>query len=180
MAKSEVTTADCPYYDAPVDHLQRGCRRCGRRIAWEWTVPCSTCGRDADYTETRCRHCDARLSLWEGIVSRVRRERHHVDLRIAKDAVVRPPGAGFVAHTGDPRGQRADYRRPLPDGAGVHVKAFADRYEVHWDRVDPTEDFLGHVLFDAPHWLLFGGVLGVRLARWPVGLALTLAGHIKR
>ncbi|WP_168215778.1 hypothetical protein [Halorussus ruber] len=46
--------------------------------------------------------------------------------------------------------------------------------------MDPTEDFLGHVLADASHWLLFGGVLGLKLARWPVGLTLGLAGHIKR
>lgn len=180
MAKSAVSTANCPHCDASTDYLQRGCDSCGRRIEWEWTEPCNTCESEVDFTQPRCSHCQTRLSTWDGIVSRVLRESHHVDLRISKDAVTHPSSAGFVCHTGDPRGQRADYRQPLPDGKGIHVKEFADRFEVHWDKVDPTEDFLGHLVADAPHWFLFGGFLGFKLARWPVGLTLGLAGYIKR
>ncbi|WP_135829915.1 hypothetical protein [Halorussus halobius] len=181
MTNSDVTTAECPHCAAPVAHLARGCDACGRRIEWSWIQPCRECDAPVEYAESTptCSACRTDRSVWDGVVARVRRERPHVDLRIATDAVVHPSDAGFVAHAGDPRGQRADYRRPLPDGAGVHVKEFADRYEVHWDRVDPTEDFLGHVLADAPHWLLVGGLVGVKLARWPVGPASRLAGYIK-
>jgi len=180
MAKSADSTAYCPHCDASLDYLQRGCETCERRVSWDWTEPCPTCETETDFTDSRCRDCASELCLWDGVIVRVLRERHHIDLRIDKDAVAHPTSAGFVYHTGDPRGQHADYRRPLPDGKGIHVKEFADHYDVHWDKVDPTEDFLGHVLADAPHWLLFGGVLGVKLVRWPVGLTLGLAGHIKR
>jgi len=181
MAKSTDSTAQCPHCDASLDYLQRGCETCERRVTWDWTEPCPECEAAVDYSgRSSCPECRTDLSVWDGIGARVLRKRYHVDLRIAKDAVSHPSSAGLVCHTGDPRGQRADYRRPLPDGRGIHVKEFADRYEVHWDKVDPTEDFLGHVLADAPHWLLFGGLLGVKLARWPVGLTLGLASHIKR
>ncbi|NEU55240.1 hypothetical protein [Halorussus sp. MSC15.2] len=182
MSKSAHSTANCPHCGSPLDHLQRGCESCERRISWDWTEPCPACEAAVNYATrpSSCPECRTDLSVWDGIAARVLRERHHADLRIAKDAVPHPTSAGFVCHTGDPRGQRADYRRPLPDGRGIHVKAFADRYEVHWDKVDPTEDFLGHVVADAPHWLLVGGFLGFKLARWPVGLTLALAAHIKR
>lgn len=179
MATSADSTANCPHCDAPLDYLRRGCGTCDRRVSWDWTEPCPACGTETPVAEPRCRGCDAAVSPWDGVVARVRRERAHVDLRIAKAALPHPTGAGFVRHAGDPRGQRADYRRPLPDGAGVHVKEFADRYEVHWDRVAPTESLLGHVVADAPHWLLVGGLLGVKLAGWPTGLTRGLAAHIK-
>ncbi|UPW01724.1 hypothetical protein M0R88_06380 [Halorussus gelatinilyticus] len=179
MVKSPDSTANCPHCDASLAHLRRGCDACERRVSWDWTEPCPTCDAETDVTRARCRNCETTRSPWDAVVARVLRERHHVDLHVAKDALPSPASAGFVLHTGDPRGQRADYRRPLPDGKGVHVKEFADHYAVHWDKVDPTEDFLGHVLADAPHWLLFGGVLGAKLARWPVGLGRGLAAHIK-
>lgn len=180
MTKSAVNTATCPHCDASLDHLQRGCGTCERRVPWEWTESCTTCGSEVDYARSTCPDCETELSIWDGIVTQVLREHPHVDLRIAKDTVAHPSDAGFVCHTGDPRGQRADYRRPLPDGKGIHVKEFADHFEVHWDRVDPTEDFLGHVLVDAPHWLLFGGFFGFKLARWPIGLTVGLVSHIKK
>jgi len=179
MAKSPDSTANCPHCDAPLAHLRRGCDACERRVSWDWTEPCPSCGTETDVARSQCRDCGADCSPWGAVVARVFRGRPHADLHVAKDAVPSPASAGFVLHVGDPRGQRADYRRPFPDGTGVHVKEFSDRYEVHWDEVDPTEDFLGHVLADAPHWLLFGGFLGVRLARWPVGLTRGLAAHIK-
>ena len=176
MAKSGVSTATCPHCDSALDHLSRGCGTCGQRVPQEWTEPCLVCDAAVDYTDAHCPECRARLSVWDGIVKRVRRRAPHADLRISKDAVPHPTSAGFVRHTGDPRGQRADYRRPELDGAGIHVKEYADRFHVHWDRVDPTENMLGHILADAPHWLLFGGFAAFKLARVPIALA----AYIKR
>lgn len=176
MAKSKVSAATCPHCDARLDYLRRGCETCEQRVSWEWTEPCLACGADADYTRSRCPDCEARLSDWDGIAERVRNLPPHVDLQIAKDAVTNPRTEGFVGHTGDPRGQYADLRRPLPDGTGLHVKEYADRFDVHWDKVDPTQNFLGHLVADAPHWFLFGGFAAFKLSR----VSLALAAHIKR
>lgn len=180
MAKSKVSSTPCPHCAAPLDYLRRGCGTCERRVPWEWTEPCQACGAAADYTDSYCANCDARLSVWDGIAERIRGVPAHVDFRIAKDAVPHPRTEGFVRHTGDPRGQHADYRRPLPDGSGLHVKEYADRFDVHWDKVDPTESFLGHLVADAPHWFLFGGLAAFRFRRVPVAALLGLAGIIKR
>lgn len=179
MVKSGISTATCPHCDSPLDYLSRGCGACGQRVPWEWTEPCLVCDAAVDYTDARCPECRTRLSLWDGIVARVRQCAPHADLRISKDAVSHPTVEGFVRHTGDPRGQRADYRRPEPDGAGIHVKEYADRFQVHWDRVDPTGSrraMWNHVVADAPHWLLFGGFAAFKLSRVP----LALAAYIKR
>ncbi|MFC4551821.1 MULTISPECIES: hypothetical protein [Halorussus] len=179
MAKSDVSTAACPHCDASLDYLSRGCAECGQRVPWEWTEPCLVCDSEVDYTDDRCPDCRTRLSVWDGIVARVLRETHHVDFHVAKDAVPHPKSEGFVRHTGDPRGQYADYRRPELDGRGIHVKEYRDRFHVHWDKVDPTGSrraMWNHVLVDAPHWLLVGGFLAFKFARYPVGLA----AYIKR
>lgn len=166
MPTSSASTSPCPHCEAPLDHLGRGCGACGQRVPWSWTEPCWVCDEDADYTRSCCPHCRVRLPIWDGIVARVLKERHHADLRIDKDAVPHPLDAGFVRHTGDPRGQHADYRRPLPDGRGVHVKEYRDSFAIHWDKVDPLESWFGHIVADAPHWFLVGGFLAFKFGRY--------------
>lgn len=67
----------------------------------------------------------------------------------------------FKRHVGDPEGQIADYRHPLKDGAGIHLKKYSDHYRMHWDRKDPTIDPIGHLVEDAPHWLATAGVASI-------------------
>lgn len=62
---------------------------------------------------------------------------------------------GFTRDVGAPKGQDADYRKPLPDGRGLHVRAYGDRMTVHWDHVDPSVSKLGHLVKDTP-WLVAG------------------------
>lgn len=43
----------------------------------------------------------------------------------------------------------------------LHIREYEDKYLVHVDKVDPRKDPLGHILFDAPEFLV--GVAGAFL-----------------
>ena len=62
-------------------------------------------------------------------------------------------------------GQLGDIRVSTAEGDGLHVHTFADRIEVHLDRVDPLRDPLGHLLADtgAAEGALKGAGLGLLL-----------------
>ncbi len=78
---------------------------------------------------------------------------------------------GFTEDRGAPKGQVADFRKPLPDGRGLHIRAYKDRMTIHWDHVDPNVSKLGHLVKDTP-WLVAGAavvgmILGVGgVQRW--------------
>jgi hypothetical protein len=92
----------------------------------------------------------------------------HQDVEIAKSDVPHPLREGFKTRIGDPKGQNADYGMCLPDGKGIHIREYQDKYLVHWDKVDPPRDPIGHLVNDAPHWIAIGGLVG----------ALTLAAAL--
>ena len=92
---------------------------------------------------------------WFTIEIIVLRRPCHEDLRIEKWRVQHPSSAGFYYSIGEERGQKADYRKCLDDGRCLHVKEFQNYYLVHWDHVDPFNNPIGHLIVDAPHWLLF-------------------------
>ncbi len=63
-------------------------------------------------------------------------------------------------------GQRRDCRLRTTRQDGLHVHWFADRIEMHVDRVDPTRDPIGHALADtkAGEGAIKGSLLGLFLA----------------
>jgi len=84
----------------------------------------------------------------------------HTDFPISKLHVVHPSIVdGFVKHFGGLGRQWRSYRFPLPDGREFHVKEYAEMFLAHWDKESAVKNPLGHLLKDAPHWLVFGGVL---------------------
>jgi len=76
----------------------------------------------------------------------------HVELKIPAYCLPHPERAGFRKSIGGAPG--VHYRLPLPDGSSVHVRLYKGYYYVHWDIRDPSVDPIGHLLHDAPHYLV--------------------------
>jgi len=96
-----------------------------------------------------------RQRSWDEIITSVQQLPKHTDLKIEKNKVAKLP-LEFRPRLGEVDGQIADYGVELFDGKGIHVKEYDDHYKVHWDSKDPNKDPLGHLIFDAPHWLVIG------------------------
>jgi len=73
---------------------------------------------------------------------------------VSKWVVSHPLEAGFVSSIGEAAGQKADFRLPLDDGREIHVREYDEHYTVHWDQVSAIRNPIGHLVADAPHWIL--------------------------
>lgn len=63
----------------------------------------------------------------------------------------------FEERAADGDGQDVDYGVALDDGKGIHLKVYGvDFYRIHWDAKDPNKDPFGHLLYDAPKYLVAG------------------------
>ena len=85
----------------------------------------------------------------------------HEEWRISKNLIPHPISMGFYPSVGDLYGQIADYRVALADGRGIHSREYKFIYGFHWDNKDSSLDPLGHLIEDAPHWLIIlvlGGI----------------------
>lgn len=111
---------------------------------------------------------------WNAVYSHLLHQPAGTVVPIAKTALADPRLCGAEVSVGWPSGQSADYRFP-PDATcqGLHVHEFADRWEVHLDRVHPSCDLLEHLRQDAPQALcatttsigaVIGGLAGRTLA----------------
>jgi len=100
---------------------------------------------------------------WRDAVRNVLNLPKHKDLKVMKWFLTHPVKAGFKEAIGEPLGQKTDYRLTLPDGRSIHVREYDYYYLMHWDERDPTVDPVGHLVKDAPHWLVILGliVLGI-------------------
>ncbi len=100
---------------------------------------------------------------WEDVHGELARRPPRTVVTLAREALPDPRALGARASIGLLRGQRADLRF-APDAScrGLHVQAFADRWEAHLDQVHPECDLLGHLRRDAPAALVavvVGGTL---------------------
>src|SRR5215831_5143798 len=83
----------------------------------------------------------------------------HTDFSISKLRVPHPMIVeGFVKHFGGFGRQWRSYRFPLPDGREFHVKEYAEIFLAHWDKESAVKNPMGHLVRDAPHWLVLGGI----------------------
>ena len=62
-----------------------------------------------------------------------------------------------------PDGQDADFRLPVADGRGLHLKLYDDCYLMHWDEVAPSVNPVGHLVQDAPEVVIGAVILGAAL-----------------
>lgn len=105
------------------------------------------------------RNTNRRHMEWKSVVGKASCLPSHSDIIVSKRIITHPKYAGFVESVGEPQGQKADYRLTLKDGRSIHAREFQDHYKVHWDKIDPSVDPFGHMLEDAPHWLVIIGLL---------------------
>lgn len=91
---------------------------------------------------------------WPSVIQAIARLGLGVEVELDKQWLLHPSKVeGFKLSLGMPRGQVADYRMRLSDGRCLHVVELRDRYLVHLDSVDPSDNPLGHLLSDTPPWL---------------------------
>jgi hypothetical protein len=62
---------------------------------------------------------------------------------------VRPTIDYQVTHIGDKKGARQQFRHK-----NLHIRDYGDYYTVHLDSIDPRKDPLGHLIIDAPEFLV--------------------------
>lgn len=86
-------------------------------------------------------------TAWSAVALAVMALPQHGRLLVPRDRVPHPAAAGLYRSRGLARRCR-HYRHRLPDGRGLHVHEFADRYVVHWDAVDPSVSLVRHFLRD--------------------------------
>ncbi|ADL18478.1 hypothetical protein ASAC_0070 [Acidilobus saccharovorans 345-15] len=92
---------------------------------------------------------------WDDVVKVVLSMPPHRDLALLKSQLPSPRLSGFRRRwLSEPRGQRADWEKVMPDGRSVHVREYRDHYLVHWDIASPSRSALRHLVYDAPHWLI--------------------------
>lgn len=99
---------------------------------------------------------------WDEILDLVLTFEKHVDLQIWQRQLPPIPDY-FEERDGDFDEQDADYGYEEEDGRSIHLKVYGNEfYRIHWDTKDPNKNPVGHLLYDAPHWLVALGaaVLG--------------------
>lgn len=88
-----------------------------------------------------------------------------MDLSANEFTLQRLPAECEITNLGDPKGADQQYRC----AEGLHVRQYGNQFIGHFDKVDPREDVVGHLLVDAPEQtaLALGG--GAALAAVAAG-----------
>lgn len=92
---------------------------------------------------------------WNQIIQHVRSLPKHTDILVESWMVPAIPKE-FSKRMADNDNQLADYGLALEDDSGIHIKVYENHYKIHWDQKDPSVDPIGHLVKDAPHWVLLG------------------------
>lgn len=103
---------------------------------------------------------------WNQVIQYVLSLPKHTDVIVETWTVPDIPN-DFTERMADNDDQLADYGLALEDDTGIHIKVYDGHYKVHWDEKDPKVDPIGHLVKDAPHWLVIGLVVLVGM----VGIA---------
>jgi hypothetical protein len=115
---------------------------------------CGSCGAAASFLAVRCDRCEDRLFWWDHVVETVVDHPELDVVSLPKYRVNHPLWEGFERGWGWPKlGLYANYRKQAPDGRGVHVREFEREYELHIDSAHPEDQWLKHLVVDAPRIL---------------------------
>ena len=107
---------------------------------------------------------------WQETLELVLTFEKHVDLQIWQSTLPPIPNY-FETRLADDDGQIEDYGYALDDGKGIHLKVYREGfYRIHWDAKDPNKNPLGHLVHDAPKYLVAGlvtvGIIGFGYAMY--------------
>jgi len=109
-------------------------------------------------------HDEARYYLesgyyyWDEILDLILTFEKHADLQINQLQLPEIPDY-FEERLGDDDGQDEDYGYEEKDGRSIHLKVYGnDFFRIHWDVKDPKRNPIGHLIHDAPHWLVAAGL----------------------
>lgn len=95
---------------------------------------------------------------WDEILDLILTFEKHVDLQINQWQLPEIPDY-FEERQGDDDRQDEDYGYEEKDGRSIHLKVYGnDFYRIHWDAKDPKRNPIGHLIHDAPHWLVAAGI----------------------
>lgn len=95
---------------------------------------------------------------WDEILDLVLTIEKHIDLQINQWRLPEIPDY-FEERIADGDGQDEDYGYEEEDGRSIHLKVYGnDFYRIHWDAKDPNRNPIGHLIHDAPHWLVAAAV----------------------
>ena len=94
---------------------------------------------------------------WDEILDLILTFEKHVDLQISQWQLPEIPDY-FEERMADDDGQDKDYGYEEEDERSIHLKVYDNNfYRIHWDAKDPKRNPLGHLIYDAPHWLVIAG-----------------------
>lgn len=156
--------ATCNGCGSDIKYFERKCE-CGNEPDWDGLVSCRSC--DTEFSEPieelsesnntvieqKCCRCGD--NIWLGISDNVIDMEPHTNMVVSKSELPKPSDfTHFRKAKGDPTGQQMDYRAKLSndDERGIHVKEFDEKYHIHWDECDPSENRLRHFIEDANYW----------------------------
>lgn len=80
------------------------------------------------------------------------------EIEVPKEVLDFMPEGAQETNLGQKNGAKKQYRY-----GRLHIREYDDKYLVHMDKVDPRQNPLGHLAFDAPEilvglaWAVFGG-----------------------
>ncbi|MCE2614995.1 MAG: hypothetical protein LVO36_03735 [Nitrosopumilus sp. (ex Thoosa mismalolli)] len=100
---------------------------------------------------------------WDQIVQHVLTLPKHTDVIIETWMGPNIP-SNFTPRMADNDNQLADYGLALDDDSGIHIKVYDGYYKIHWDEKDPKVDPIGHLVKDAPHWIVIGLIVALSFA----------------
>lgn len=91
-----------------------------------------------------------RIRTWGDVLRFMRGQPKHSTIIVPRRGELGPPQAWprMRRSAGLPKGQLQDWRCIGPDGGGLHVLVYRDRYVAHYDTVDPAVNLLGHLKHD--------------------------------
>lgn len=144
----------CPHCDQRLYYFQQSCPSCERSV--EWDIRCVQCGTPVVEGGENCPGCGMAHPRWRVIEQLL--ITNGEPLRVAKDALDRPMRAGYSRHLGSVKGQWADYRRQLENGAEAHVRTYGDHYEIHLDTVGALDSPGKHAVWYTPRVVADGGI----------------------
>ncbi len=88
---------------------------------------------------------------WSEIIEYVLRLPHQQNVLVPKKMVIHPQTVS-IPYSWDA------HRKPVPDGRAIDIKERPDYYLIHWDKYNPSTQFIKHVLYDTLGWWILSTI----------------------